>query len=183
MPSFAYNGFNTTNANNTTLSAFNTASDTWTETGITWSNEPAVSGSAVGTGVFTNTPNYVDIDLTSYIQSQLAGDKIVSIELKDVSNTGNFLSLNSSESSAYKPELIIVKNSLTLSAVADANTHQANPTTNYGTTDTVPVKTEIGTGTNNRRAFFKFDVAALDSVSSAKLRFYGYNKDDLTGVP
>ncbi|MFB9054223.1 DNRLRE domain-containing protein [Formosa undariae] len=74
------------------VSVFEVADDAWTESTLTWNNAPAIS-TVIGTFA---TPGDVDdlyqdfeIDITSYIKAQLAGDKIVSLVLTDASATND----------------------------------------------------------------------------------------------
>lgn len=68
------------------------AEDNWTEDGITWNNAP---GKSTSIGSFTTNGdtdnNYEDfqIDVTNYVQEQLAGDKMVSFNLADAAFTGD----------------------------------------------------------------------------------------------
>lgn len=74
--------------------------DTWAESALTWSNSPAITN-AIGT---FSTPGDIDdvyqdfqIDVTSYIQSQLTGDKIASMSLTDASSTNDTFRFMSKE--------------------------------------------------------------------------------------
>src|SRR5262245_59768384 len=69
------------NGPNAPYKVFTVANDTWAEAGTTWNNAPAqgtqlAAGNAAATG-------WISLDLTSYVNSQLAGDKLVSIKLLD----------------------------------------------------------------------------------------------------
>jgi hypothetical protein len=56
------------------------SSDTWTETGITWNNKPA-PGEALSAGVSDVHNSYIEIDVTPKVQTELAGDKNISLYL------------------------------------------------------------------------------------------------------
>ncbi|MDR6549904.1 DNRLRE domain-containing protein [Paenibacillus qinlingensis] len=88
---------------NTTVTAYQTT-DSWTEAALTWNNKPAI-GSAAGSIAMNATNAYYEIDITSYVQAQIAGDKIVSIELQE--SAGKYTTLNTSENGANKPQLVI----------------------------------------------------------------------------
>ena len=85
-------------------------SDSWTETGINWSNAPAApSNISLGTVNITgpiNTFAWYEVDVTAYIQSEYIGDKYVSFLLKNDSKVGDYLELLSEETS-YDPQLVI----------------------------------------------------------------------------
>lgn len=61
--------------------------DSWTETGITYSNQPVFSGTAIATGTL-DAPNqfrWYEFDVTSFVQAEYAGDGKVSLVIKPVS--------------------------------------------------------------------------------------------------
>jgi hypothetical protein len=61
--------------------------DSWTEAGITWNNQPAF-GAALSTQTLvggTTTPNvWYNWDVTSFVQSKMSGNKLVSLVVKPV---------------------------------------------------------------------------------------------------
>lgn len=61
------------------------SSDTWTETGITWNTQPSF-GDVLATQTLTpgNTNVWYSWDITSFVQAQWAGDKLVSLLVKPV---------------------------------------------------------------------------------------------------
>lgn len=88
-------------------SVFGVNDDTWTETGITWNSRPPVSTAALSS-VEINTAKYYDFDVSSFVQSQFAGDKIVTLVLRD--DTGANLEtaiFNSRENALNPPKLVI----------------------------------------------------------------------------
>jgi endoglucanase len=54
------------------------SNDTWSETGITWNNKPA-TGDVLSAGVSDVNNSYIEIDLTSKVQTELSGDKNISL--------------------------------------------------------------------------------------------------------
>ena len=81
--------------------------DSWTETGLTWNNQPA-AGSAVRTVSVGTTAQYWEWDLTSLVQDQISnGQRIMSLELENDVTTTNPASFNSREATANKPQLVI----------------------------------------------------------------------------
>lgn len=103
-------GNNTIDNITNNISIYPLDNDTWTETGITWNNAPTTSASALAVFGVNNTRKYYEIDVTSYVNSQFSGDKIVSFLLKDPANTNKFIVFNSKENTANRPELIIESN-------------------------------------------------------------------------
>ena len=87
----------------TTLTAYQ-AVDGWTNAGLTWSNAPA-TGSAAGSVVLGATATYYEIDVTAYVKAQVAGDKAVTFVLKE--SAGKYTTLNSSNNSSNRPQLVI----------------------------------------------------------------------------
>lgn len=87
----------------TTLTAYQ-AADSWTNSGLTWNNAP-VAGSAVGSTTPGATAQYYEIDVTTYVQAQAAGDDAVTFILKE--NAGKYTTFNSSNNSVNKPQLKI----------------------------------------------------------------------------
>ncbi|MFH0729253.1 MAG: DNRLRE domain-containing protein [Pseudomonadota bacterium] len=61
------------------------AADTWTETGLTWNNQPAF-GAALGTKTLAagQTGLWYEWDVTAYVAAEIAGDDVVSLMVKPV---------------------------------------------------------------------------------------------------
>ncbi len=55
--------------------------DTWSETAITWNNQPA-QGALLGSQSVATT-GWVSFDITAFVNAQLAGDKLVTVKLVD----------------------------------------------------------------------------------------------------
>ena len=83
------------------------SNDTWTENSITWNNAPLASGAALSTVSVSGQLQYYELDVTGFVQTQLAGDKVVSFLLKDAANKSLNLGFNSKEHTANPPQLII----------------------------------------------------------------------------
>lgn len=57
--------------------------DTWTETGITWNNQPAFGAPLSSQTLVSGTSSvWYDWDVTSFVQSKLSGNKLVSLVVK-----------------------------------------------------------------------------------------------------
>ncbi len=101
---------NNTDSTHVLMQVFDVSTNTWTEAGITWNDKPAASGGVLGSAtiVDTNDATY-QIDLTSFIRSQiLAGNKTVSLLLKNPVATSPAIVLHSKEASEGRPDLIII---------------------------------------------------------------------------
>ncbi|WP_217283010.1 CBM96 family carbohydrate-binding protein [Paenibacillus alginolyticus] len=88
----------------TVLSAYQTA-DSWTQSALTWNNKPAV-GSSAGSVPIDTTNTYNEIDVTSYVTAEAAGDGVVSFALQE--SVGKYTMLNSNENASNKPQLVVV---------------------------------------------------------------------------
>ncbi|MFU1798077.1 DNRLRE domain-containing protein [Paenibacillus azoreducens] len=88
---------------NTVLSAYETA-DNWSEGSITWNNKPA-QGSLAGSVPMNTAPAYYELDVTSYVAAEAAGDGIISFMLQE--SAGKYTTLNSKEKGTNAPELIV----------------------------------------------------------------------------
>lgn len=68
-------------ANAQTITAYRIADDTWTETDVNWDNAPVFGSNAGSVGISVGSVKYYTIDITSYVNDELAGDKIISLGL------------------------------------------------------------------------------------------------------
>jgi len=84
--------------------------DIWTETSITWNNAPE-TGMAISALSINKSKQYYEWDVTEFVQSQLAGDKIISLVFDDASSKNLAIDFNSKEVSTNKPQLVIVASS------------------------------------------------------------------------
>jgi len=145
----------------TTFTVLGTSNDTWTE----GSAKPNQGSTITTKSVPASGAGYIELDLTSHVQSKLAGNKIVSVGLIDTLN--NWVNLNSRQSPSNKPELMVTTGTgttaSTLSAAADTDQ-----------------QSDVAAGTNAvinfslwNAALFKFDLSSsTGSITSATLRLY-----------
>jgi hypothetical protein len=84
---------------------FAVASDTWSETGTTWTNQPA-AGANLGCQNISAT-GWVSFDVTANVKQELAGNKQVSFMLLDQTQTNRMARFSSRESPTNKPALDI----------------------------------------------------------------------------
>lgn len=81
-----------------TVKAYSVLDDTWTESGIKWTNMPAVS-TLLDSVSITGTGIEYSFDVTSFVSAQLSGDKAVSICLLDNALYNKDVQLDSREGS------------------------------------------------------------------------------------
>jgi hypothetical protein len=101
-------GLNSDNTTTVSVSAYGVNTDSWTENGITFNNAPATSTSALSSAGVNNTAKYYELDVTNYVKTQLAGDKIVSLVIKIPTNQNSKLVFNSRQNTNNKPQLVVV---------------------------------------------------------------------------
>jgi hypothetical protein len=87
-----------------TLKLFQVGSDSWSESGITYSNRPMVG--PLISSLRVSAPGYITFDVTNYISAELAGDKRASFVILDDANTKVTVSMHSKEGT-YKPSLLV----------------------------------------------------------------------------
>ena len=85
----------------TTLNVSTTSNDTWVEGGT----KPTVGSTITSQSIGATGAGYLSVDLTSYAQTKMSGNKIVSITLSDTGS--GWIGLNSRQASSNKPELVI----------------------------------------------------------------------------
>jgi hypothetical protein len=85
--------------------------DAWTDTGITWNNKPAGSGTVLGTftGASLNTFTPVTLDITNEVKAQAAADGTISLRIRST-NTGiaKWVNFGSRENvtPSFRPQLV-----------------------------------------------------------------------------
>jgi hypothetical protein len=85
------------------IKVYSVTDDSWTENGISWNNQPArvaLLASATVTG-----PGVVSLDVTAFVNSQLAGDRKASLVLVDDTNGEALITMNSREATTGRPTL------------------------------------------------------------------------------
>ncbi|WP_269540608.1 DUF7594 domain-containing protein [Cerasicoccus fimbriatus] len=123
------------------------ADDSWTETGLNWNNRPTPDPLYIdqlyGTSVLVANTT-VDVDVTDYINQELAGDETASFALVDSFMRSRTITLASREhgTTSYRPQLVI--DGQTIYPSADAYALKSAPTTNYGTQTTLLVSDAYG---------------------------------------
>ncbi len=105
-------GRNTTNFSPINIFAFGVNNDSWTEKGITWKNAPPVQNISAGSAIVDNELKYWQTDVTDYVKTQLAGDTVISLAIKDTADENTELSFNSKENNKNHPQLIITTDTI-----------------------------------------------------------------------
>ncbi|WP_221393417.1 ELWxxDGT repeat protein [Dyadobacter sp. NIV53] len=100
-------GSNVQSSSNVSLAAYGVPRDGWAETDINWSNAPIAPGEPLGSVNVNNSAKYYEIDVTAFVKSQLAEDKIVGLFITNPANQNSQLTFNSRENAANPPQLII----------------------------------------------------------------------------
>jgi N-acetylneuraminic acid mutarotase len=118
-------GRNIDNTNTVKIFAYGVNNDTWTETGITFSNAPTASTSVLDSAAVNNVAKYYDIDITSFVKTQASGDKIVSVLLKDPLTKNTNIVFNSKEHKSNKPQLVISTSTGTSSSITNTQINMA----------------------------------------------------------
>jgi hypothetical protein len=116
-------GKNTENST-VNLSAFGADNDSWTETGVNFNNAPPASTSALSVLAVSPQAQYYEFDVTNYIKTQFAGDKIATLLLKDASTQNKNSTFNSKENSQFPPQLLV-------STASPSGTIAVSPATLY----------------------------------------------------
>lgn len=137
-------GNSTSNPN--CLQTFAVSDDSWTEGGIKWSNQPALNPLYLDQkwGFNSAAGDTVEIDVTAWVQAQLAGDGVASIALADEFRRARGMRFHSREAiNAADRPVLLINGSVALNPVADAHvkwgTYLNN---NYGTVNEVEIRTD-----------------------------------------
>ncbi|PYV44722.1 MAG: hypothetical protein DMG06_05285 [Acidobacteria bacterium] len=86
---------------------FGVPSNSWTETGVTWNNQPAFGSQLASTSL--PTIGWASFDVTSFVNSQLGGDKKVSLMLWNTAQAIKLVTINSRENALNQPVLEVTK--------------------------------------------------------------------------
>lgn len=122
-----------------TLTVSTTNTDTWTEGGT----KPTKGSQITTKSVAAAGAGYIEVDITSHVQSKLSGNKIVSLALSN--NLGTWSTINSRQASANKPQLVLTSSSVAVTGVT------VSPTTtsiNVGSTTTLTATVSPSNATN-----------------------------------
>ncbi len=178
-------GANTQDSSTVTVRAYSSADDSWSESTVTYGSRP-LPGSLLDSTQINGTLEYYEFDLTSFVQSEVDGDDIVTIVLTGTGDEDRMIEFNSSEESANTPELVVTPASSTLTVAPSDDAYGRGGSYDgiaYGSTtpDLLRVK-DSHLDAYTRKSYFKFDVSGASSVTSATLRLYGLNAQDSSSV-
>ncbi|MBP1963226.1 DUF7594 domain-containing protein [Paenibacillus aceris] len=150
--------------------------DSWGEMTLTDENKPA-GGAVLGVWSMPSAENDVDIDVTSQVNSERAGDKQLSMLIKTqmTDNVPHFYYAKENGSKQARILLYTKKTksqgqvkSLTIGAEADTMVSASVPTANYGKNTNLEVRNSAFVP---RETFVRFNLSGVSSnVTSAKLR-------------
>ncbi|MEM8567766.1 MAG: DNRLRE domain-containing protein [Bacteroidota bacterium] len=152
--------------------------DSWTETGITWNSSPSAT-SLIETYPVPEVGSYLEVDVTSEVNSELTGDGILSVRLSESSNQ-TFVSYFSKEAGLmtdhpkleFELEQTPPSASMdTIPIVVDAFVRNGSSSgVNYGTDASLVVKNG-GSAGFGRESYLKVDLSGVSGqLLSAKVR-------------
>ena len=158
------------------------ATPSWTETGVTWSNQPATVGSAA-TSSSGSTTGWKEWNVTSHVDLMYSGTNN-GFMVRDQSESAGSLQdqeYQSREGGTNDPELVVSFSSVacsspgsqTVTANIDSWVEQRNPTTNYGAAADIFVQSKATA--ENRRLLVSFTLPSQPancSISVATLRLF-----------
>lgn len=78
--------------------------DSWTEMGVTWANAPPFG--SVASSAACAAGRWTELDVTSLVNTELAGDQLLSLGLSATGGTG--VQITSSENPGGRPELVLI---------------------------------------------------------------------------
>ncbi|WP_329493680.1 polysaccharide lyase family 8 super-sandwich domain-containing protein [Kitasatospora herbaricolor] len=90
----------------TSLQAFATGGEAWTETAVTWNRSPSL-GSALGSGRISGTADWVGLDVTAVVAAAVGGELTLAV-WQPLGAVGLAVNLNSRESTAHQPFLEVI---------------------------------------------------------------------------
>ncbi|MEV4621175.1 polysaccharide lyase family 8 super-sandwich domain-containing protein [Asanoa sp. NPDC049573] len=153
--------------------------DAWSDSGVTWNNQPAITGGPVGNITVGTNVQYYDGDITSYVRAQATADGLVSVVLTDPATTGEYLFFNNREASENPPQLVLSmaapetdltqQPSSSIGAVADGYVDSGDIGKVGGQDLANVVKYDSA---RQRLTYLAFDLSQYSYVSSATLRVY-----------
>ncbi|GAA4881038.1 polysaccharide lyase family 8 super-sandwich domain-containing protein [Kitasatospora terrestris] len=88
----------------TSLQAFATTADGWTETAVTWNRSPAPT-TALGTGAISTAADWVGLDVTAAVTT---GGPVTLAVWQPLGAVGLAVNLNSRENAAFQPHLELI---------------------------------------------------------------------------
>ncbi len=147
---------------------YQVSDDSWMEGAINWNNKPTFGMQVAMNSITTSDDeNYMEWDVTSYIQAEAGGDGLVTLCVTDPNATGTGVDFYTKEHSDKNPVMRVEATQYQIGAVQDAYVHSSNPSTNYGSIASVVTKIS----SDERYAYYQFDLSDyIGNMVEAKLR-------------
>ena len=142
----------------------------WSESATTFNNRPSTSGTTVASFGAVARNAWYQVNASSAV----ASGGVVNLSIASTNNDGAYY--DARESGANGPQLTLTIESgpsSTLTLMSTADTYVENGTaagTNFGTSTTI-----VADNSPIRQAFLRFDLRAVSTVGSAKLRLHVVN--------
>jgi beta-glucanase (GH16 family) len=168
------------------LQTFAVANDAWTETGINWNNQPPVNPLHLDHkwGFNSAAGDIVEIDVTAWAQSQLAGDGVMSVALADEFRRARGMRFHSRNAvNAADRPVLVLNGSVNVAPAADASVKWGTYSAiNYGNHTEIEVRTAYAQSPNNTTTFdggMELDIMETlgiwgKNVSSHAIHWDGY---------
>ncbi|QNK54901.1 fibronectin type III domain-containing protein [Paenibacillus sp. PAMC21692] len=110
------------------VTVFGVLDDNWSEATAKNTVQPDISNE-INLGTFiASAAGVIAVDVTDFVNSQLAGDKIVTLRLADIANTKYSVTFESSESAVNQPFLLVQDGTDAMPPAAVSNLAASNPT-------------------------------------------------------
>lgn len=110
------------------VTVFGVLDDNWSEATAKNTVQPDISNE-MNLGTFiADAAGVVAVDVTDFVNSQLAGDKIITLRLADIANTKYTVTFESSESSVNQPFLLVQDGTDSIPPAQITTLAAANPT-------------------------------------------------------
>ncbi|MDQ3544886.1 MAG: DNRLRE domain-containing protein, partial [Actinomycetota bacterium] len=154
------------------------ADTSWGEETLTHNTRPTAGALLKTTSVLTGAGQWYEWDVTDYVNAEkVAGRNVVSFALRATAATDPFAMFNSDEA-ANRPELVLApkppSQDVPLAPVVDGFVRNGTfGGTNYGNDGMLLVK-KSGTTGNTRESYLRFDLSAIGTITTAKLRLWGF---------
>lgn len=105
-----YGGLPDTRDLNTPVDVSAVASTSWSETGITWNNRPALGTKLSTVRIPDAIARYYEFDITAYARAEkAAGRNTITLAVSNPSVTSAVVGFNAREASSNRPELVIAE--------------------------------------------------------------------------
>ena len=103
-----FGNLSATASSNVSAGVFAVADTSWSETGITFNNQPTIGAQLATATILDTTPRLYTWDITAYVKAQkAAGHNIITLAIKNLSPTSNFDIFNSREAASNVPQLVV----------------------------------------------------------------------------